>query len=182
MDDVSPQLYVSPLQIIFSTNLCFTLNSLVIFQILFHYWCLLSIFLKMLKLLIILMKLVAVCETKFHYQDKIPPIDYVVKIASSMEVFFFSFSFLLLYTVLPLEFVYVSLVWHTSYKYSKCYSGANFAENCSYKRVVGKSLETAAFLLDYTLQILKINTIFHLLSSVLRVGGVIILWGGVLWT
>lgn len=35
-----------------------------------------------------LMKLSAVCETKFHYQDKIPPGDYVVDIASNMQVYF----------------------------------------------------------------------------------------------
>ena len=33
-----------------------------------------------------LMKLSAVCETKFHYQDKIPPIDYAVNVASNMQV------------------------------------------------------------------------------------------------
>ncbi|OIW21916.1 hypothetical protein TanjilG_14752 [Lupinus angustifolius] len=31
------------------------------------------------------MKLSAVCETKFHYQDKVPPISYVVNIASNMQ-------------------------------------------------------------------------------------------------
>jgi len=39
-----------------------------------------------------LMKLSAVCETKFHYQDKIPPSDYVVNIASNMQVLHISFS------------------------------------------------------------------------------------------
>ena len=33
-----------------------------------------------------LMKLSAFCETKFHYQDKIPPIDYAVNVASNMQV------------------------------------------------------------------------------------------------
>ncbi|CAJ1911887.1 unnamed protein product [Sphenostylis stenocarpa] len=33
------------------------------------------------------MKLSAVCETKFHYQDKIPPSDYVVDIASNMQFY-----------------------------------------------------------------------------------------------
>ncbi|XP_050230326.1 insulin-degrading enzyme-like 1, peroxisomal [Mercurialis annua] len=32
-------------------------------------------------------ELAAVCETKFHYQDKTPPIDYVVKIASDMDIY-----------------------------------------------------------------------------------------------
>lgn len=32
------------------------------------------------------MKLMAICETKFHYQDKSPPIDYVCNIASDMQV------------------------------------------------------------------------------------------------
>lgn len=32
------------------------------------------------------MKLSAMCETDFHYQDKVPPIDYVVRIASNMQV------------------------------------------------------------------------------------------------
>ncbi|KAF7819028.1 insulin-degrading enzyme-like 1, peroxisomal [Senna tora] len=32
-------------------------------------------------------ELSAVCETKFHYQDKIPPIDYVVNIASNMQLY-----------------------------------------------------------------------------------------------
>nr|XP_023922897.1 insulin-degrading enzyme-like 1, peroxisomal [Quercus suber] len=32
-------------------------------------------------------ELSAVCETKFHYQDKIPPIDYAVKIASNMQIY-----------------------------------------------------------------------------------------------
>lgn len=32
------------------------------------------------------MKLSAVCETKFHYQDKIRPSDYAVNIASNMKV------------------------------------------------------------------------------------------------
>lgn len=31
-------------------------------------------------------ELSAVCETKFHYQDKIPPIDYAVNVASNMQV------------------------------------------------------------------------------------------------
>ncbi|KAJ4971806.1 hypothetical protein NE237_004905 [Protea cynaroides] len=29
----------------------------------------------------------AICETAFHYQDKIPPIDFVVKVASNMELY-----------------------------------------------------------------------------------------------
>ncbi|KAA8517091.1 hypothetical protein F0562_017384 [Nyssa sinensis] len=33
------------------------------------------------------MKLSAICETDFHYQDKIPPIDYVVNIASNMQFY-----------------------------------------------------------------------------------------------
>ncbi|XVF07225.1 hypothetical protein REPUB_Repub06bG0120200 [Reevesia pubescens] len=32
-------------------------------------------------------ELSAVCETGFHYQDKIPPIDYVVNIASNMQIY-----------------------------------------------------------------------------------------------
>ncbi|GAV91529.1 Peptidase_M16_C domain-containing protein, partial [Cephalotus follicularis] len=32
-------------------------------------------------------ELAAVCETVFHYQDKIPPIDYVVNIARNMQVY-----------------------------------------------------------------------------------------------
>ncbi|KAJ9181087.1 hypothetical protein P3X46_009254 [Hevea brasiliensis] len=32
-------------------------------------------------------ELAAVCETIFHYQDKTPPIDYVVKIASNMKLY-----------------------------------------------------------------------------------------------
>lgn len=32
------------------------------------------------------MKLAAICETSFHYQDKIRPIDYVVNIAYNMQV------------------------------------------------------------------------------------------------
>ncbi|XP_024935321.1 insulin-degrading enzyme-like 1, peroxisomal isoform X2 [Ziziphus jujuba] len=32
-------------------------------------------------------ELSAVCETKFHYQDKIPPSDYVVNIASNMQLY-----------------------------------------------------------------------------------------------
>ena len=32
-------------------------------------------------------ELSAVCETKFHYQDKIPPSDYVVNIASNMQYY-----------------------------------------------------------------------------------------------
>ncbi|KAL1312426.1 hypothetical protein HN51_039044 [Arachis hypogaea] len=32
-------------------------------------------------------ELSAVCETKFHYQDKIPPIDYVVHISSNMQLY-----------------------------------------------------------------------------------------------
>lgn len=31
-------------------------------------------------------KVSAVCETKFHYQDKTPPSDYVVNIAGNMQV------------------------------------------------------------------------------------------------
>ncbi|XP_010057157.2 insulin-degrading enzyme-like 1, peroxisomal [Eucalyptus grandis] len=32
-------------------------------------------------------ELSALCETKFHYQDKISPIDYVVNVASNMEIY-----------------------------------------------------------------------------------------------
>ncbi|PON38848.1 Coenzyme PQQ biosynthesis protein [Parasponia andersonii] len=32
-------------------------------------------------------ELAAVCETKFHYQDKIPPIDYVVNISTNMQLY-----------------------------------------------------------------------------------------------
>ncbi|KAK3446693.1 hypothetical protein EUGRSUZ_A02355 [Eucalyptus grandis] len=32
-------------------------------------------------------ELSALCETEFHYQDKIPPIDYVVCVASNMEIY-----------------------------------------------------------------------------------------------
>ncbi|XP_010057119.2 insulin-degrading enzyme-like 1, peroxisomal [Eucalyptus grandis] len=32
-------------------------------------------------------ELSALCETKFHYQDKIPPIHYVVRVASNMEIY-----------------------------------------------------------------------------------------------
>ncbi|KAF8043973.1 hypothetical protein BT93_A2068 [Corymbia citriodora subsp. variegata] len=32
-------------------------------------------------------ELSALCETEFHYQDKIPPIDYVVGVASDMEIY-----------------------------------------------------------------------------------------------
>ncbi|KAK9987478.1 hypothetical protein SO802_032429 [Lithocarpus litseifolius] len=32
-------------------------------------------------------ELSAVCETKFHYQDKIPPMDYVVHVASNMQIY-----------------------------------------------------------------------------------------------
>lgn len=32
------------------------------------------------------MKLAAICETAFHYQDKIRPIDYVVNVAFNMQV------------------------------------------------------------------------------------------------
>ncbi|KAL3755300.1 hypothetical protein ACJRO7_002363 [Eucalyptus globulus] len=32
-------------------------------------------------------ELSALCETKFHYQDKIPPIQYVVNVASNMEIY-----------------------------------------------------------------------------------------------
>ncbi|QCD97433.1 insulin-degrading enzyme-like 1, peroxisomal [Vigna unguiculata] len=35
----------------------------------------------------IFQELSAVCETKFHYQDKIPPSDYVVNIASNMQFY-----------------------------------------------------------------------------------------------
>jgi len=41
------------------------------------------------------MKLSAVCETKFHYQDKIRPSDYVVDIASNMQVLHISLHKLL---------------------------------------------------------------------------------------
>lgn len=34
----------------------------------------------------LLMKLAAICETSFHYQDKIRPIDYVVNVAINMQV------------------------------------------------------------------------------------------------
>lgn len=33
------------------------------------------------------MKLSAICETAFHYQDKTRPIDYVVNVAMNMQVF-----------------------------------------------------------------------------------------------
>lgn len=36
--------------------------------------------------MIFLLKLSAVCETVFHYQDKIRPIDYVVDVALNMKV------------------------------------------------------------------------------------------------
>lgn len=36
--------------------------------------------------LLLLLKLSAICETKFHYQDKIPPMSYIVDIASNMQV------------------------------------------------------------------------------------------------
>uniref|UniRef100_A0A1J3GFR1 Zinc-metallopeptidase, peroxisomal n=1 Tax=Noccaea caerulescens TaxID=107243 RepID=A0A1J3GFR1_NOCCA len=32
-------------------------------------------------------ELSAICETKFHYQDKIPPMSYIVDIASNMQIF-----------------------------------------------------------------------------------------------
>jgi hypothetical protein len=32
------------------------------------------------------MKLQAICETKFHYRDKSPPMNYVVNISSNMQV------------------------------------------------------------------------------------------------
>lgn len=32
------------------------------------------------------MKLAALCKTKFHYQDKIPPIYYAVNISTNMQV------------------------------------------------------------------------------------------------
>lgn len=38
------------------------------------------------NIIYIFMKLSAVSETTFHYQDKIPPSDYVVNIASNMQV------------------------------------------------------------------------------------------------
>ena len=34
----------------------------------------------------IFIKLSAICETKFHYTDKIRPIDYVVDLSSNMQV------------------------------------------------------------------------------------------------
>lgn len=39
--------------------------------------------------LLLLLKLSAICETKFHYQDKIPPMSYIVDIASNMQVIVF---------------------------------------------------------------------------------------------
>ena len=44
----------------------------------------------------LLMQLSAICETVFHYQDKIPPIDYVVNVSLNMPVIeasFFLFLF-----------------------------------------------------------------------------------------
>ncbi|KZV39643.1 insulin degrading enzyme [Dorcoceras hygrometricum] len=35
----------------------------------------------------LLMKLAAICETAFHYQDKIRPIDYVVNVAFNMQFY-----------------------------------------------------------------------------------------------
>ena len=35
---------------------------------------------------LLLLKLAAICETKFHYQDKTPPMSYIVDIASNMQV------------------------------------------------------------------------------------------------
>jgi len=40
------------------------------------------------------MKFAAICETAFHFQDKIPPIDYAVDISSNMHV---SLAFMLSY-------------------------------------------------------------------------------------
>lgn len=43
------------------------------------------------------MKLSAICETKFHYQDKIRPIDYVVNLSLNMQVFVIFFQMNLVY-------------------------------------------------------------------------------------
>lgn len=46
------------------------------------------------------MKLSAISETRFHYRDKIPPIDYVVNIASNMQVI----------SVISIQFIGLTLV------------------------------------------------------------------------
>ncbi|RDX69871.1 Insulin-degrading enzyme-like 1, peroxisomal, partial [Mucuna pruriens] len=50
-------------------------------------FCLHALIKQLLMEFSMFMKLSAVCETKFHYQDKIPPSDYVVNIASNMQFY-----------------------------------------------------------------------------------------------
>jgi insulysin len=60
----------------------------------------------MLKYFVFFMKLAAICETSFHYQDKTPPISYVVRIASNMQV---SYGFERgKNCALPLEFLHLA--------------------------------------------------------------------------
>lgn len=63
-------------------------SSLYVFFVLYiQYWSLSFLYFSRFWNIHHSMKLAAFCETGFHYQDKTRPIDYVVKIASNMQVF-----------------------------------------------------------------------------------------------
>jgi hypothetical protein len=68
-----------------------------------RFCCIVSIWFLLigLSLFNILMKLSAVCETKFHYQDKIPPLDYAVNVASSMQVIEAVFIYICTFFLFP---------------------------------------------------------------------------------